>query len=73
MFDVGLDLRLWSPPYAWPVELWGTAGFRWQRFNLMCYDAAQVKFDDEWLSPPFTFAGDVIAFRQEYRMGYLGV
>lgn len=72
MLDLGLNFRLWNDPFDWPVELWGTAGFRWQRFNLMCYDLAQVKWDDEWLSPPYTAAGDVISFKQEYSMGYLG-
>jgi hypothetical protein len=72
MLDLGFNLRLWNDPFGWPVEVWGAGGFRWQRFGLMCYDLAQVKWDDEWLSPPYTEAGDVIAFKQEYAMGYLG-
>ncbi len=72
MLDVGVNFLLWNDLFGWPVDLWGTGGFRWQRFNLMCYDLAQVKWDDEWLSPPYTVAGNVISFKQEYSMGYLG-
>lgn len=72
MLDLGADFLLWRNLFGWPIDLWGTGGFRWQRLNLMCYDLAQVKWDDEWLSPPYTAAGNVISFKQEYSMGYLG-
>jgi hypothetical protein len=55
-----------------PVEFWPTAGFRWQRFDIMCYDGVQVKYQNQWLNPPDQYPGDVITFNQQYYIGYLG-
>lgn len=70
--DFGLDYQWTDHIGNLPIEFWPTAGFRWQRFNIMCFDGTQVKFDNQWLNPPDTFTGDVLTFNQQYYTGYLG-
>jgi len=72
MLDLGFDFQLCEHPLGLPFELWPTLGFRWQRFNMMCYDGIQVKENDVWLDPPKTYPGDVISFNQQYYIVYLG-
>lgn len=70
--DFGLDFQLLDRPFDLPCEVWPTLGFRWQRFDMMCYDAVQVKQDGVWLDPPDEYPGDVIRFNQQYYVFYLG-
>lgn len=72
MLDVGLDFQWTDHISDLPVEVWPTFGFRWQRLNIMGYDLAQVKADGEWLDPPDCVPGDVIAFKQQYFVTYVG-
>ncbi len=72
MLDLAFEFQLADRPFGLPVEVWPVGGFRWQRFDIMCYDLAQVKSDDVWLDPPYTFAGDVLTLNQQYYMGYVG-
>lgn len=72
MIDLAYEIRLSERPMGLPVEIWPTIGFRWQRLDLTAYNLTQVKFDNEWLDPPYTYEGDVITFNQEYFTGYLG-
>jgi hypothetical protein len=72
MIDLGLNLRLWDRCLGLPVDCWGTTGFRWQRFDIMAFDLAQVKQGNVWPPSPYTYAGDVISFDQQYWLSYLG-
>jgi hypothetical protein len=72
MLDFGYEFRILERPLGLPVEVWPTVGFRWQRLNLTAYNLTQVKSDNVWLDPPFTYEGDVITFNQEYSIGYVG-
>ncbi len=72
MLDLSLEFQLADHLFGLPVEVWPVGGFRWQRFDIMCYDLVQVKSDDVWLDPPYTAAGDVLTFNQQYYMGYVG-
>lgn len=72
MLDFGGDLLLWDEPFGLPVAVWGTTGFRWQQFHLMAYDLVQCKWDNVWEIDPYRYAGDVIAFNQQYYQYYLG-
>ena len=72
MIDFGMEFLWTDRAFNLPIEIWPTAGFRWQRFNLMCYDAVQVKYDNVSLDPPDLYPGDILTFDQQYYMGYLG-
>jgi hypothetical protein len=72
MIDLGLDFKLTDCTFKLPVEIWPTLGFRWERFNIGCYDGVQVKYRDEWLNPPDSLPGDVLSFNQQFYTGYLG-
>jgi len=72
MLDVGLDVLLADEILGLPVQTRLVLGFRWQRFHVMCHDLRQVKWDNEWLNPPDFEPGNIIDFKQEYYLGYLG-
>jgi hypothetical protein len=72
MLDLSLEFEALGHPWGLPLEVWPVLGFRWQRFDLMCSDAVQVKADDQWLDPPFSYPGDVLSFNQQYYMAYFG-
>lgn len=72
MIDLGFDYKLRDCLFQLPIEVWPMIGFRWQRFNLTCYDGVQVKYDNQWLDPADLYPGDVISFNQQFYMGYLG-
>lgn len=72
MIDLGLDFLLTDCVFKLPIEIWPTIGFRWQRFDLTCYDGVQSKYDNQWLDPPDQYPGDVITFNQQFYIGYLG-
>ena len=72
MIDLGLDFQLCDHVCRFPIEVWPTIGFRWQRFDITAYDGTQVKFYNQWLDPPDQYPGDVITFNQQFYMGYLG-
>jgi len=72
MVNLDLDLSLWRRPFDWPCELWAIGGFRWQRLDIMAYDLAQLKSENVWLDPPFTYQGDVLELCQDYYITYLG-
>ncbi len=74
MLDLEGELKMLECQFGWgpPVEVWPVVGFRWQRFNIRCYDGVQVKADNVWLDPPYSMAGDIIAFKQQYYMYYVG-
>jgi hypothetical protein len=73
MLDIGFDFQLLDRPLGAPFAIWPTAGFRWQRFDIMCYNLEQVKSDNEWLDPPRIYEGDVLSFNQQYYTGYGGL
>jgi hypothetical protein len=57
--------------FGWPVELWPTAGFRFQRFDITAYDISSVV---PALGPLPAYDGvDIITFNQQYYVGYFGV
>jgi hypothetical protein len=72
MIDVNFKRKMFEPSPNFPVTIWPTIGFRWQRLDLTAFDATQVKSDNEWLSPPWTYEDDVITFNQQYWIGYAG-
>ncbi|MBN2581371.1 MAG: omptin family outer membrane protease [Pirellulales bacterium] len=67
MLDLGGEFKWLDSILDYPVEVWPTAGFRFQRFNITAYDIdSQVPN----LGPVYT--GDVITFNQQYYVAYLG-
>jgi hypothetical protein len=72
MIDFGMEFQWTDRIFDLPIEIWPTAGFRWQRFNIKCRDRVQYKYDDVWFNPPDLYPGDVLRFNQQYYMGYLG-
>lgn len=72
MLDLGFKLRLSDSLFEMPIEFWPLGGFRWQRFGIMCYDCRQVKDYNAWVAEPEVYEGDVIAFNQQYYIGYFG-
>jgi hypothetical protein len=72
MLDFSVEIRLWENIFGLPIEFWPAGGFRWQRFNITCYDGLQYKINGEWLPEPEFYAGDVITFNQQYYVCYLG-
>ena len=72
MLDLGFDFQMLDQPVQLPVEVWPTIGFRWQRFDILCYDAVQMKADGEWLDPPRGLTGDTLVFNQQFYFGYIG-
>jgi hypothetical protein len=72
MIDANLDYKLLDSLGAVPVEFWLIGGFRWQRFGITAYDAVQVKEGGVWPPDPWTYAGDVITFNQQYTTEYIG-
>lgn len=72
--DLGGEFRLgsWEILGA-PVEIWPTAGFRFQRFAMTAHDGIQLIGDDISVPPPGTpLDGDLITFNQQYYVGYFG-
>ena len=72
MLDLGLEFQLTKRFFTLPIEVWPSGGFRWQRFDIMCYDLTQVKYDNIWLDPPYTQSGNIISFNQQYYVAYIG-
>jgi len=72
MLDFNFEFRIWDEPFGLPIDVWPVLGVRWQRFDLMCYDAVQVKDGNVWPPNPTTYPGDVLSFNQQYFVGYLG-
>lgn len=72
MIDLGLDFQLTDRTFNLPIEVWPTFGFRWQRFDIECYDGVQVKYYNQWLDPADAYPGDAITFNQQFYTGYLG-
>lgn len=66
MLDLRGNLKLGETLFGLPVELWGTAGFRFQRFHIMAHDTENV-FPDY-----YTIPGDTCTFNQQYYIGYVG-
>jgi hypothetical protein len=56
-----------------PMEVWPMAGFRFQRFAMTGHDGIQIIGDDPSVPPPGTLLpGDLITFKQQYYIGYIG-
>jgi hypothetical protein len=61
-----------------PIEVWPTAGFRFQRFSMMAHNGLQVINDGTFPyqidipSVGFRWPGDMISFNQQYYMSYIG-
>jgi hypothetical protein len=72
MMDLGLDFQLTDKVFNLPIEIWPTGGFRWQRFELTCYDLSQVRSQNQPVDPPDETLGDIINFNQQYYIGYIG-
>jgi hypothetical protein len=72
MLDFKVDFRIWDEPFGLPIDVWPVVGFRFQRFDLMCYDGVQVKEDNVWPPNPARYSGDIISFNQQYYIGYIG-
>ena len=70
MLDIEYEFRLLERPLGLPVEVWPMIGFRWQRFDITGYAGNQIIPPDGPFPPPFD--GDLITFKQEYAIGYLG-
>jgi hypothetical protein len=69
MLDLGGEFKLTDRFCGVSVELWPMAGFRWQQFDIMCYDLNQVKSST---SDPYRIDGNIISFNQQYYVTYLG-
>lgn len=72
MLDLAGQFRLVEKPLGLPLEVWPGAGFRWQRLGLMASDPFQLKEFNVWQEYPWSYYGDVISFKQEYFVGYVG-
>jgi hypothetical protein len=72
MLDFTYKFLVLDHPLRAPFSVWPIVGFRWQRLDIMAYDAEQVKFQNQWLDPPFEMPGDVLTFNQQYFIGYGG-
>lgn len=70
MLDLGYEFRLLKRPFGAPLDVWPLIGLRWQRFNIWDYAAVQLIPPDGPFQPPFD--GDMITFKQEYCIGYVG-
>ena len=65
-----------------PIEVWPTAGFRFQRFSMMAHDGLQLVNDHTLrdasgvlMALPdvgYQWQGDMISFNQQYYMSYIG-
>ncbi len=69
MLDIGGEFRLFERLFQTPVDLWPMCGFRYQQFNLMCYDLTQYSMPNP---DPYYYTGDVLSFNQRYYMYYIG-
>jgi len=76
MLEIEYEFRLLKRPLGLPVDLWPLAGFRWQRFDITSYAGNQIIGDGVIVPLPGPFPrpydGDIITFKQEYSIGYLG-
>jgi hypothetical protein len=72
MLNFCVEIQLWDNIFGVPIEFWPAGGFRWQKFDIMCYDYVQVKEGGVWPPDPFAFPGDVLTFNQQYYTCYLG-
>ncbi len=72
MLDFGAELKWTDRFFTLPIEVWPTGGFRWQRFDMMCYDTTVFKFDNQWRNPPVFVGGDALSYNQQYYIGYIG-
>jgi hypothetical protein len=72
MLDLEAEFRLVDRPLGLPFSAWPVGGFRWQRFGIMTYDVFQLKYENIWDPAPWSYYGDVIAFKQQYYTGYVG-
>jgi hypothetical protein len=68
--DLDLECKLSDRFCGMPVEVWPIGGFRFQRFGLTAYDLVQEKSNNQ--PDGRFFAGDVLTFKQQYYMCYLG-
>ncbi|NLS94118.1 MAG: hypothetical protein GXX96_18315 [Planctomycetaceae bacterium] len=70
MLELGTEFKLTNSFLDWPFELWPTAGFRFQRFNITAYNIDCLV---PALGPLPEYDGvDVITFNQQYYVGYFG-
>jgi hypothetical protein len=68
--------------FGLPIEVWPTAGFRFQRFSMMAHDGLQLindhtlrDADGNLMNLPNAgdrLPGDIISFNQQYYMSYIG-
>lgn len=72
MLDVAFEIDLFELRLGLPISVRPVGGFRWQKFDLMAFNAKQLKEFDMWVPDPVSFEGDVIRFRQEYYHYYVG-
>ena len=72
MMDLGFEFQLKDKLFGLPIEVWPTAGFRWQRFEITCFDLAQVRKDNQPIDPPDQYPGDIAKVNQQYYVGYIG-
>lgn len=70
MLNIEYEFRVLERLFGVPVEVWPTFGYRWQRFRITDFNGVQVIPPDGPFPPPFD--GALIAFRQEYSIGYIG-
>lgn len=70
MLELGTEFHLTDSFFGLPVELWPTAGFRFQRFDVAAFDITVLVPS---LGPLPAYDGvDVITFNQQYYVGYFG-
>jgi hypothetical protein len=72
MVDFAYKFRILEQPFSLPFGVWPIIGFRWQRLDIVAYDAEQLKYDNRWLEHPYYMAGDVLTLNQQYYIGYAG-
>lgn len=70
MLELEYEFRLLNRPLGLPLDIWPMFGYRWQRFNITGYSGNQlIPADGPFPSP---FDSDIITFKQDYSIGYLG-
>jgi hypothetical protein len=70
MLELGTEFKLTNSFLGWPLELWPTAGFRFQRFDITAFNISQIVPPNGPL--PAYDGVDVITFNQQYYVGYFG-
>ncbi len=70
LLELGADFLLTDRLFGLPIELWPSAGFRFQRLNITAYSLSSLV--PETGPIPELEGVDIITFNQQYYVGYFG-